>query len=145
MSSCMIFVMENMLDLIRYFKKKPHLQIILNTDDIEIVNPLGTHIKHTNFQCFITQLQIFHPSIGLNCMLSSYWRLHLCYIILSTRRNYSHSSGLTIKSDHLNLAICIKKSIRGQFWKRRCWKLYKCKAVFIYTFHTVSGIAFETW
>lgn len=102
------------------FKKKTHLQIILNTDDIEIVNPLGTHIKHTNFQCFITQLQIFHPSIGLNCMLSSYWRLHLCYIILSTRRNYSHSSGLTIKSDHLNLAICIKKSIRGQFWKRRC-------------------------
>ena len=29
------------------------LQIILHTDDIEVVNPLGFHVKNINLLCFI--------------------------------------------------------------------------------------------
>ncbi len=50
-----------------FSKDSNALAIVLNYDDVEIVNPLGSHIKkQTNLQCFIFLWQISHHSFAQN-------------------------------------------------------------------------------
>ena len=47
------------------FSRNPSApQIFLNTDDIEVVNPIGAHVRKHHLLCFILHLEIFHHNTG---------------------------------------------------------------------------------
>ena len=49
------------------------LQVIIHTDDIEMVNPIGSHTKNINSVCFIIHWGTSHQNFGHNFMLFNCW------------------------------------------------------------------------